>query len=107
MSKNLFTHGIHNVMTGTCAYVFLLGVEKFVKHLKTNNVPIAVATSSSKESYDLKAQHHDDFFSLFNHKVFGGSDPEVKNGKPSPDIFLVCASRFCNKPEPEQVRQFA
>lgn len=84
--------------------IVLLGAEKLVRHLHSKNVPIAVATSSSKDSYELKATRHKEFFSLFNHKVFGGSDPEVKFGKPSPDIFLVCASRFSENPNPKKVK---
>lgn len=73
-----------------------------MRHLHANNIPIAVATSSSQEAYDLKTKQHQDLFKLFSHVVAGGSDPEVKNGKPAPDIFLICASRFRNKPKPEQ-----
>lgn len=48
-------------------------------------------------------KHHQDLFSLFPIKTFGSSDPEVKLGKPNPDIFLVTAHRFPDKPKPEQV----
>lgn len=74
--------------------------------MSANKIPMAVATSSSEESMTYKTEHVKEFFSLFHHKVAGGSDPEVKRGKPSPDIFLVCASRFLDKPKPDQCLVF-
>lgn len=81
----------------------LKGAERLIKHLKQNNIPIAVATSSGADSVEVKTQKHQEVFDLFHHKVMGSSDAEVKEGKPAPDIFLVAASRFPDKPEPEQV----
>ena len=72
----------------------LPGVERLLLHLVKNKIPIALATSSTKEYTDLKTTNHRKIFENFGHIVTGSSDPDVKRGKPHPDIFLVCASRF-------------
>lgn len=74
-----------------------------LQHLKENNIPIALATSSNKENFELKTQRWKNIFDLFNHKVLGGSDPDVINGKPAPDIFLIAAKRFIDNPDPSKV----
>ncbi|KAL0868494.1 hypothetical protein ABMA27_007975 [Loxostege sticticalis] len=85
----------------------LPGAKRLIEHFHKNNIPIGLATSSSKESYELKVnKHHQELFSLFPYKTMGSSDPEVKRGKPYPDIFLVAASRFPDKPKPEQCLVF-
>lgn len=86
--------------------VLLPGVERLLRHLHKHNIPTALATSSSKQSYDIKATKHADLFDLFDHKVFGSSDPEVVHGKPSPDIFIVAARRFQDQPDPKQCLVF-
>ncbi|CAH1985911.1 unnamed protein product [Acanthoscelides obtectus] len=74
------------------------GVDKLINHFKYIRIPMAVATSSHRESYELKAKPHNELFKAFSHVVCGGDDPEVKRGKPHPDIFLMCASSaWCSR----------
>lgn len=82
---------------------YIPGAQKLVEHLQKKGVPIAIATSSSKESVAMKMQNHKEILNLFHHVTMGSSDPEVTKGKPDPIIFLVCASRFPDKPKTEDV----
>ncbi|XP_044751288.1 pseudouridine-5'-phosphatase-like isoform X2 [Coccinella septempunctata] len=84
----------------------LPGVERLVNHLYEHGVPIAVATSSNRTNYEVKSTYHREFFENFNHIVTGGSDPDVINGKPAPDIYLISASRFPDKPKPYECLAF-
>ncbi|XP_076753497.1 pseudouridine-5'-phosphatase isoform X2 [Xylocopa sonorina] len=86
--------------------ILMPGAERLLRHLKQNNVPIALATSSSKENFERKTQNWTHVFDLFDHKVLGSSDPEVVNGKPAPDIFLIAAKRFSDNPDPSKCLVF-
>ncbi|ODM94831.1 Pseudouridine-5'-phosphatase [Orchesella cincta] len=78
---------------------FMPGVERLVKHFKENNVPIAIGSNSKKSNFELKCKHHAKFFQSFHHIVLAGDDPDVKNGKPAPDVYLVAAKRFEEPPK--------
>ncbi|RXW25011.1 hypothetical protein EST38_g794 [Candolleomyces aberdarensis] len=76
----------------------LPGVSKLVQHLKKHNIPMAIATGSSREEYKLKTGHHQDIFGLFEGKVVCASDKQYNmRGKPFPDIFITAAREMLGR----------
>ena len=75
----------------------LPGVEKLVHHLKKHNIPIAVATSTSRRKYDLKTAHLLSLFECFEGKVVCGDHKYDMKGKPAPDIFITTAREMLNR----------
>ncbi len=71
----------------------LPGAEKLIRHLHRHDVPMAVATSSNRDLYDLKTTRHTAWFDLFQ-LVVTGDDPQIAHGKPAPDIFNLAAARL-------------
>ncbi len=69
------------------------GAQTLIRELSNAGIPIALATSSHKDLYQLKTQQHQSWFSLFN-IIVTGDDSEIQNGKPAPDIFLLAAKRL-------------
>ncbi|MCH2109027.1 MAG: HAD-IA family hydrolase [Polyangiaceae bacterium] len=67
----------------------LPGARKFILAMHQRGLPLVVATSSDRRLFELKSQGHE-FFNSFD-RIVCGDDPEVKNYKPAPDIFLVAA----------------
>lgn len=70
---------------------FMPGALDLLQHLKAKNIPIALATSSHFENYQMKTAHLRHGFDLFGTHVVVGNDPRVPvgRGKPAPDIFLT------------------
>ena len=83
----------------------LTGAERLVRHLVECNIPIALASGSMTTDFHTKTQRHEDFFSLFKIRTLG-DDPDVKHGKPSPDVFLATAKKFEESPQPEKILVF-
>ncbi|KAF5388834.1 hypothetical protein D9757_005609 [Collybiopsis confluens] len=76
----------------------LPGVKRLVLHLKKSGVPIAVATGSRRQKFELKTGHLGEVFECFEGRVVCGDDPrEGMRGKPSPDIFLVSAKEMLGR----------
>jgi pseudouridine-5'-monophosphatase len=69
------------------------GAKRLTMHLASHGVPQAVASSSHRRDFELKITQHREWFGCFQCVVLG-DDPEVKRGKPAPDIFLTAAARI-------------
>eukprot|EP01113_Clastostelium_recurvatum_P049536 TRINITY_DN9194_c0_g1_i1.p1 TRINITY_DN9194_c0_g1~~TRINITY_DN9194_c0_g1_i1.p1 ORF type:complete len:188 (+),score=28.32 TRINITY_DN9194_c0_g1_i1:250-813(+) len=80
-----------NELFGECKA--LPGAIRLVKYLSKHNIPQSVATSSHSSSFAIKTKLHMAWFSHFP-VIVKGDDPEVKRGKPFPDIFLEAAKRM-------------
>ena len=73
------------------------GAVRLTQHMHRIGIPQSVATSSDSSYYQLKITRHQEWFKIFQCVVLG-NDPEIKNGKPAPDIFLLAAKRMNAEP---------
>ncbi|KAJ2497467.1 Pseudouridine-5'-phosphatase [Coemansia sp. RSA 1972] len=76
------------------------GAERLIRHLNAHLIPIALATSSSKQMFEIKTAAHDAIFGQFGSNITCGDDPDVENSKPAPDIFLTAMRRLDGALEP-------
>lgn len=76
----------------------LPGTVNLTQHLYNYQIPQAIASSSSRHHFAMKTINHQEWFSIFESFTLG-DDPEIKQGKPAPDIFLLAAKRFGVSPE--------
>ncbi len=73
------------------------GSESLVKNCHKNDIPMALVTSSSFESYQIKTAPHQ-WMNLFSVKVLG-DDKLLAKGKPAPDPYLLAAEKFNIAPQ--------
>ena len=73
------------------------GSESLVKRCHKNNIPMALVTSSSNESVDIKIAPHK-WMNLFSITVLG-DDELLQKGKPAPDPYLLAAEKLNIAPE--------
>ena len=67
------------------------GAKEIVSGFIQRNIPLALATGSSKLNYGAKISRHLDFFNQFNSTTVGD---EVTHGKPNPEIFLIAMKKL-------------
>ena len=73
------------------------GSESLVKRCHKNNIPLALVTSSSSESIQIKTAHHK-WMNLFTTQVLG-DDKLLAKGKPAPDPYLLAAEKLNIAPQ--------
>ena len=76
----------------------LPGAVRLTSRFSELGVPQAVATSAERRHFELKTLRHRQWYDLFN-CIVTGDDPEIGQGKPAPDIFLLAARRMQADPE--------
>ena len=68
------------------------GAESLIRRCQSLGIPMALATSSSRDAVRLKAGPHP-WLALIKTRVHG-DDPQLLAGKPAPDVFLLAAERL-------------
>ena len=74
------------------------GAMELTQHFYQAGIPQAIASSSSQRPFAAKTTHYQEWIELF-HCIVLGDDPEIQQGKPAPDIFLLAAERLGVRPE--------
>jgi HAD superfamily hydrolase (TIGR01509 family) len=76
----------------------LPGTVELIQHFAAHNIPQAIASSSSRHHFEMKTSNHQQWLKLLETTTLG-DDPEISQGKPAPDIFLLAAKRLNANPE--------
>ncbi len=74
----------------------MAGAPELVRRCAELAIPMALATSSARAAVALKAAPHP-WLELITVRVHG-DDPELREGKPAPDVFLLAAARLGQAP---------
>lgn len=90
-----FKHDMRKYIIENGVVTLKKGALELLQFLRENNIKMAIASGSSKASIE----HHLHTVSITDYfDAFVGSH-DVKNGKPSPDVFLLAAERLGVRPE--------
>lgn len=94
LSADEFTRAIRAEQMKEFPHAELMpGAQEIVDHLHHAGIPMAVATSSKKLTYQVKTKRHQERTFSKMLLIVNGDDPAVREGKPAPDIFLEAAKR--------------
>lgn len=72
------------------------GAGEFINMLSQRQIPMGLATSSDRNVCNIKLTGYS-WYACFDH-VCCGDDSKLKNSKPAPDIFLLCAEAMAVEP---------
>ena len=92
-------HVLHELLPSS---TLIPGVEKIIRTIHSMGIPMAIGTSAWNCNHQIKISKLKKFFSLFSVTVCGD---DVKNVKPSPDIFQIASKKLGNF-SPENVLVF-
>lgn len=83
---------------------FLPGALELLEYLESNNIPMALGTSSNARAFETKTGNHKKEFDRFRSHVVLGDDPRIPHGKgkPHPHIWHACLDSI-NKERAERV----
>jgi len=73
------------------------GGESLIKKCSEKNIPMALVSSSSRESFQIKSAPHK-WMNLFSVMVLG-DDKLLNKGKPAPDPYLLAAEKLNINPQ--------
>uniref|UniRef100_A0A0K8TES3 Pseudouridine-5'-monophosphatase n=1 Tax=Lygus hesperus TaxID=30085 RepID=A0A0K8TES3_LYGHE len=94
----VYAQGVRQFLRGMFPRIKLVeGVNDLICHLYTNNVPIALASSNTEALFKQKTRCFTKLMDRFCHIVLR-TDPEVKRGKPDPDMLHVTMNKFTKGP---------
>nr|CAD2133581.1 unnamed protein product [Meloidogyne enterolobii] len=76
--------------TKGAGWPLLFGAQKLITHLHQNKIQMALCTGSSSKEFPKKIGKAKELIEKMSPIVLAGDDPEVNEGKPAPDPYLVC-----------------
>ncbi|GHV31538.1 phosphatase [Clostridia bacterium] len=71
------------------------GAEDFLRRFRALGIPMAIGSSSPREVVDFAAKN----FGMGQYMTAVVTGTDAENGKPAPDIYLLCADKLGVRPE--------